>query len=257
MADATSKIDAAAEKAFAEAAAKKTEETVSAKTVAKAVEADKPAPVKADKVAKAVAAPKKKKAAPKKKAAAKKTPAKKTVKKTAPKKAAAKKAAPKKATVKVPAFAKMKDTIMAKTNTNEFTKTVKEAAADMQARAKTAYGKGAELATDVVEFQKGNLEALVESGKVLAAGVQDMGRSAIEDTKAAAETVTEDVKKIAAVKSPTELFQLQGEIARRNFDTAVAQTSKNAEAMMKLANDVFAPISSRASVAAEKISKAA
>jgi phasin family protein len=146
---------------------------------------------------------------------------------------------------------------MAKANTNEITKTVKEATENMQERAKTAYAKSSELTSDLVEFNKGNFEAVVESGKILASGVQDMGRTAIEDTKTAAATATADVKKMAGIKSPTELFQLQGEIARRNFDTGVAQTSKNVEAMMKLANDVFAPISNRASVAAEKIRKAA
>jgi phasin family protein len=92
---------------------------------------------------------------------------------------------------------------------------------------------------------------------VLAATMQDLGRTAVEDAKAAAETVTADVKAMAAVKSPTELFQLQGEIARRNLDTLVARTSKNAEVMMKLANDMFAPLSSRASVAMERLNKAA
>ena len=270
MADSQSKIDAAAEKAFAEAAEKKTAEAVNVKAVEKAVEADKPAPVKTEKVAEAVAAPAKKKpaakkAAPKKakKVAAKKAPAKKA----APKKVAAKKAAPaKKAAAKKPATAKttpiskLKDTIMAtakNAKTTDYTAKAKEMAADVQTRAKAAYDKGAEMTQDVVEFQKGNLEALVESGKILAAGMQDMGRTYVEEAKSAAETVQADVKKFAAIKSPTELFQLQGELARRNFDAMVSTTSKNTEAMVKLANEAFAPLSSRFSLAAEKVRKAA
>ena len=62
---------------------------------------------------------------------------------------------------------------------------------------------------------------------------------------------------MAAIKSPTELFQLQGKIMRRNFDTLVATGSKNTEAVMKLANDAFAPISGRVSLAAEKLAKVA
>ena len=62
---------------------------------------------------------------------------------------------------------------------------------------------------------------------------------------------------MAAVKSPTELLQLQGELARRNFDAAVSFSSKNTEALVKLYNDAFAPITSRVSLAAEKIKKAA
>ena len=54
MAESQSKIDAAADKAFVEAAEKKTADAVNAKAVEKAVEADTTAPVKADAVAKVV-----------------------------------------------------------------------------------------------------------------------------------------------------------------------------------------------------------
>ena len=268
MADqAKSKIDAAAEKAFAEAAAKKG--SVSAKAVEKAVEADAPkAKVKPAAIKKAVKAPAKKK--PVKTAAPKKAASKKTVakKKPAPKKAAAKKAAPKK-TTKVAAkkiaapnnpISQAKDTIMAtakKAQKTDFTKTAKEAFADAQSRAKTAFAKTGELASEVTEFNKGNLEAVVESGKIFFAGMQDMGREQVAATKTVVETVQDDFKKVAAVKSPTELMQLQGEFARRNFDAAVSFGSKNTESLVKLYNEAFAPLSSRMSVAAEKIKKAA
>ncbi|WP_417321061.1 phasin family protein [Erythrobacter aureus] len=268
MAESQSKIDAAADKAFAEAAEKKTADAVNAKAVEKAVEADTTAPVKADAVAKAVAAEPKKAApnAPKKKAAPKKVAAKKAAPAKKPVAAKKIKAAPKKAaTVKAKAakttpISHLKDTIMAtakKTAETEYAAKAKELAADVQTRAKAAYDKGTELTKDAVEFQKGNLEALVESGKILASGMQDMGRTYVEEAKSAAETVQEDVKKFAAVKSPTELFQLQGEIARRNFDALVSTTSKNTEAMLKLANEAFAPVSNRMSLAAEKVRKAA
>ena len=134
---------------------------------------------------------------------------------------------------------------------------MKSAAADAQTRAKAAFDKFLGFAGLVNEFTKGNVEALVESGKILGAGVQDMARGEFEAAKGAFETATADLKAMAAVKSPTELFKLQGEIARRNFDAAVARASKNAEVSVKLANDAFAPISSRMSLAAERLSNAA
>ncbi len=97
-------------------------------------------------------------------------------------------------------------------------------------------------------WARATCEAVVESGKILANGMQEMGRTVVADAKIAFETVTADVKKMASVKSPTELFQLQGELARRNFDAMVAQGSKNTETMIKLANDMFAPLSTRMSV---------
>ena len=246
MAESPSKSDAAA--------------TVSTTKVAQAVDGDKATPVNTAKVAKAVAKPAK--AAPKKVAA----------KKPAPKRAVAKKAAPAKKPVAAPTskaapakaaatpIPQLKETIMAtaKTDTTtEYTAKAQELAADMQARVKSAYDKGTEMTKEAVAFQKGNLEALVESGKILASGIQDMGRTCVEEAKSVAETTQDDVKKFAAIKSPTEMFQLQGEIARRNFDAMVSTTSKNTETMLKLVNEAFAPMSNRMSLAAEKVGKAA
>ncbi len=193
-----------------------------------------------------------------KKAAANKTAGKKTL---APRRAAKTQpvaatpvAAPKRAT---PTISQLKDKIMATTQTTDFTQNLKDTAAQAQTRAKAAYDRVQNYAGDMTEFTKGNVEALVESGKILGQGMQDIARSEIEAAKGAFETVTADLRAMAAVKSPTELFKLQGEIARRNFDAAVARASKNAEVSVKLANDAFAPISSRMSVAAERMSNAA
>lgn len=146
---------------------------------------------------------------------------------------------------------------MATAKTTDFTKPINEAIGEFQNRAKAAYDKSTEALTEATEFAKGNVEAIVESGKILAGGAQDLGKTYVEEAKSAYETLTGDFKEFAAVKSPTELFQLQGKIARRNFDAMVATTSKNTEAMMKLASEAFAPISGRVNLAAEKLSKAA
>ena len=230
----TAKADAAAEKAYATAAGEVSAKKAPAAETAK-VEAPK---VDAPKIDKAVAAVK-----------------------AAPKKVAAKaKAAPKAAKPAVSTVSNLKDKIMAtakKTATTDYTAKAKEFAADAQTRAKAAYDKLQAAAADVTEFTKGNVEAMVESGKILGAGVQDMARSEVAAAKGAFETATADMKAMAAVKSPTDLFKLQGELARRNFDAMVAHYSKNAETGMKIANEAFAPLSSRVSLAVEKFSKAA
>ncbi|MFN5820465.1 MAG: phasin family protein [Novosphingobium sp.] len=225
---------------MADATANKIDEAKAEVLAEKAYAAAAAAPeVKAAPVAKKVAAPKK--PAAKKIARAKKTvaPAKKVAK-----------AAP----------LKSKDTtIMAKTQqaAEDFTAKVKDAVADLQDRAKTAMEKSTAVFADAGEFTKGNVEALVESGKVLAAGLQDLGKVYVEDAKTGFETMTADVKELAAVKSPADFFKLQGEILRRNFDTAMATGSKRSEALVKLANDAFAPVQNRVSIAIEKVKQAA
>lgn len=156
-----------------------------------------------------------------------------------------------------PTIVQLKEKIMASSKSTDFTKSLSDVMSDMQSRAQTAYEKSSEITGEMSEFAKGNVEAMVEAGKLLAAGMQNMGKTYVEDAKSAYETVTGDLKEVAAIKSPSELFQLQGKLARRNFDAMVAFSSKQTETMMKLANESFAPISSRMSVAAEKISKAA
>jgi phasin family protein len=156
-----------------------------------------------------------------------------------------------------PTITELKEKIMATAKTPDFTKPVTEAIGEFQTKAKAAYDKGTEAMTEATEFAKGNVEALVESGKIFAAGAQDLGKAYVEEAKSAYETLTADLKEMAAIKSPTELFQLQGKIMRRNFDMMVATGSKNTEAAMKLANDAFAPISGRVSLAAEKLAKVA
>lgn len=266
----TAKADAAAEKAYAaaagEASAKKDVAAEAAKAEAPKVDTPKIDTPKIDKAVAAVkAAPKKKpvakKAAPKK-AAARKTPVKRIAAKAAPKEVAVKvkTAAPKAAKPAVSTVSNLKDKIMAtakKTADADYAAKAREFAADAQTRAKAAYDKMQAVAADMTDFTKGNVEAMVESGKVLGAGVQDMARSEVAAAKGAFETATADLKAMAAVKSPTDLFKLQGELARRNFDAMVAHYSKNAETGMKIANEAFAPLSSRLSLAVEKFSKAA
>lgn len=162
----------------------------------------------------------------------------------------------------------LKEKIMA-TKTSSFTsplsgdftqlmgKSMSDAVAEMQAKAQTAYDKGTTMVAEMTDLAKGNAEALVESGKILAAGMQDLGKSFAEDAKSSYETMTADFKEMAAIKSPTELFQLQGKIMRRNFDAMVAATSKGTEHGMKLANEAFAPLTARVNLAVEKLSKAA
>jgi phasin family protein len=252
------KIDAAAEKAYAEASAK----------VAVAPKAEAAPVVKAVKTAPAAKAPKiiaapKKKAPLAKKAAVAKKPAAKTVKKTAIKPAAKKPVLAKKAEkpAATPASTnpviKLKDTIMATAKNTDIAATAKDMFADVQTRAKTAFAKTSELTADAGEFTKANVEAVVESGKIFFAGAQELLKDNVETGKTVIETVTADAKKVAAIKSPTELMQLQGEIARRNFDALVSFGSKRTEAWVKLTNEAFAPISNRVSVAVEKVSKAA
>ena len=248
----------AAEKAYAAAAEKVTAPAAETKPAAPKIAA-KVAEVKAA-PAKAVKAPAKAKVA---KAPAKAKPAgktapvakAKTVAKAKPAKAAAKAKPAIKTTSVLPTFAKIKETAM--TKTNDMTANFQSAFADAQEKAKAAYEKGTAAFGEYNEFAKGNTEALVEAGKILAAGLKEMGEALVADGKGAYEVLVADAKELATVKSPADLYKLQGEMMKKHFDHVVAFGSKQSEAVLKLVGEVTTPVSSRISLAMEKFKAAA
>ena len=129
--------------------------------------------------------------------------------------------------------------------------------ADMQTKAKDAADKGQELAKDAVEFTKGNVEAMVESAKITAKGVEAMATEFVSFAKTSMTDTTENAKRYAAVKTPTEFFALHTDVTKAALDAMVKQGSKSVEMTVKLANDAFQPISSRVALAMSKLKNAA
>lgn len=124
---------------------------------------------------------------------------------------------------------------------------------DATERAKGAVEKGQKMFEEANEFGKGNIEALVESSKIAARGIEAMSQEAAAYAKKTFDEATAAAKTLSSVKSPTEFMKLQSDYARAAFDAMVQQTSRNTEAMLKLAGEVAQPLSNRAALAAEKI----
>ncbi|URW75929.1 TIGR01841 family phasin [Sphingomonas donggukensis] len=128
---------------------------------------------------------------------------------------------------------------------------------DMNDRAKAAFDKSGKLASEMGDFSKGNVEALVESTRIAAKGMELIGQDTADYTRKSFEGMTATLKSLATVKSPTEFFKLQGDYMRTAFDAAVQQSSKSTEMFIKLAGDAAKPISNRFALAAEKVKTAA
>ncbi|MDO9370784.1 MAG: phasin family protein [Sphingopyxis sp.] len=248
------KIDSA-EKAFEAATletAAKPVATPAARVEAAAPAAEKAAPAPATiKTVKAKAKPAAKKAAAPKAVAKKVAPAKAAVKKIASKPL---KAAPKPVAAATKGFKTMNDTVKkfadeAKTRTGALT-------ADFNAKAKDAMSKTSKLAEEAVEFNKANVEALVEAGKIAAKGIESLGQEGVTYARKSFEDTTAALKGYTAVKTPADFFKLYAENSKKAFDAAVAQTSKTSELVVKLTNESFAPISNRVSVITSKLKAA-
>ena len=124
---------------------------------------------------------------------------------------------------------------------------------DASERAKASYEKSVKLTEEFTEFQKGNVEAIVESGKLAAKAAESLGQEAADYARKSFENSTAAFKTFAGAKSPTELFKLQGDYFKSYFESAVAESTKVTEAWLKLAGEVAQPISNRMAVAVEKV----
>ena len=145
----------------------------------------------------------------------------------------------------------MNDTI--KTATEGMQKRATVMFGDMNTRAKDAMSKSTKAIEDLVEFSKGNVEAMVASGRVAAKGAEEFAKYSAEYGRSAVEKANATAKQFAAVKSPTEFFQLQGDVAKQALDALVAEGSKFTESYLKLIGEISQPISNRLAVAAEKM----
>ena len=115
--------------------------------------------------------------------------------------------------------------------------------------------KGQKAVEQFSDLAKSNLEAMVEAGRIAATGARSIGEDAIASSRQNLELASTNAKSLAAATSPTEFFQLQTELARASFDRMVAQSSKVTEQVVKLAGEAIQPISTRASINAERINE--
>jgi hypothetical protein len=129
--------------------------------------------------------------------------------------------------------------------TAETKKTIQSITAEVQDKAKSAYARGSAVAGELGAIAKGNADAVVASGKLLGAGLKELGESSAANGRIVARTLLGDVKALGTVRSPADLIDLQVKLVQRNIDAALALSGKNSKALGKLASDVAAPLSSQ------------
>ena len=125
--------------------------------------------------------------------------------------------------------------------------------ADAGERSQDLVRKSQATAGEMTELAKANIEALTEAGRIAATGVRSLGQDVLASGRDGLEQASASLKTLADAKSPTEFFQIQSELARASFDRAVADGSKFAEQIVKLAGEAVQPLSNRATINAERI----
>ena len=140
---------------------------------------------------------------------------------------------------------------------NEATKVINDNAqafiGDINERTKNMSERSTRIIEEMTDLARGNVEAIVTSSKVAARGIETLSQEAAEFGRKSFEEASATVRTFAEVRSATDFFRLQSEFAKSQFDSLVAESSKMSEAVLKLAGEVAEPITSRYSVAAERV----
>ncbi|WP_375196489.1 phasin family protein [Sphingobium sp.] len=125
--------------------------------------------------------------------------------------------------------------------------------ADLNEKAKASVEKSTKAMEELSDIAKGNVEALVESGKIAAKGFETLGQEAVDYSKKSFEKATASFKSFSTMKTPTEFFQLQSQLFSSSFDEFTKEAAKSSEALIKLAGDVASPLTARVTVVTDKV----
>ena len=129
---------------------------------------------------------------------------------------------------------------MSKSNTDMF-----NVLTETQGRAQQVADKGARLLQELAEIARDNAEALAVSSRAAAAGFESLGREAAAFGQKNFENTTAAMKSLTAVRSPTELLQLQGEFVRSMFDSLLAQSNRIGDSLIELGGQIATPLADR------------
>jgi phasin family protein len=112
-------------------------------------------------------------------------------------------------------------------------------------------------AEEFVSFGQGNLEAFTKAGQIWAAGVQELSKQFAATAQAHVDQTVATFKALTSVKSFKEAVDLQSTLARSTVEKAVAETGKLTDASLKLAEQAWAPVTARVTLAVEKFGRPA
>jgi len=126
-----------------------------------------------------------------------------------------------------------------------------------QMELKNRMEKSFKVAEDMMAFSQGNIEACMNASQIWFAGVQDISKQVAAHAQAQMQETIAAMKAFGGVKSVREVVDLQASLSRSTIEKTMAETSRLADASIKLTEQSVAPITARMTLAMDKISRAA
>jgi phasin family protein len=130
-------------------------------------------------------------------------------------------------------------------------------AAAAQTQFKNIGGKMQTQVQDMMAIAKGNYEAALASTAAAKKGFETLSKVAADFTKTTVADAQANMKTMSAVKTPKEFFDVQTSVMKSSYEKFVGEMSKFTELYMKVAGDVAAPMSNRAAIVMDTVTKKA
>lgn len=189
-----------------------------------------------------------------------KTPSK-TVAKTVTKKAANKKAA-KKADKKASAPAKARKTqshaakpktrkAAANNKGNTMNDTIEDMTTASNEALKDGFEKSLKSVTEVSNFQKQTVDALIESATVTGKSLEAVNANAVAYAKSAMEEGVNASKAMASAKSVQEIYEIQSDYTKSAMDQYLAELNKTSDLVSNMFKNSMKPLNERMTAAVE------
>ncbi len=129
---------------------------------------------------------------------------------------------------------------------------LKQGVASATAKQAEVTEKAVQAAKEIADFNKSTIEAITQFGQIMTAGSQDLFREMAASSQAAFAEAMAGFQAMVAAKTVKERFELQASLARASATRAVTEAGRFAQAGIALAEKAAAPLTERATVAAEK-----
>jgi phasin family protein len=108
---------------------------------------------------------------------------------------------------------------------------------------------------EILAFNQGTLEAVIKSTRIYSTGFQDISKQLTASGKATVDESVAFTQSLVGVKSGKEAFELQTGFIKASIENAVSERKKIIDAMVKLAEQAFAPLNTRFRLALETFGK--
>lgn len=147
---------------------------------------------------------------------------------------------------------------MVKASTDNYDQAVaatKEAVAATKEQIEKASAAVLKAYDDMAALNKDGVDAYVSAGNILAKGMEELSKSMFAFAQASAEANVATAKALMGAKTVNDVFTIQAEFARTQFDTMVAESTKMSEYGLKVANEAFEPLQAQANATVEKFFK--